>query len=90
MWRWGGECRELSRNALSGSVPTELGQLNALTELYVRTASPRPTRGIQMWGVPIRLAEWTSRSMDVEWWRVFALWEQVVMCVEVLSVAVGW
>jgi len=28
--------------------------------------------------------------MDVEWWRVFALWEQVVMCVEVLSVAMGW
>ena len=38
-----------------------------------------------MWGVPIRLAERAGRFMDVEWWRVFALRVQVVMCVEVLS-----
>ena len=51
---------------------------------------PRPTRGIEMWDVPFWLAERTSRFMDAEWWRVFALWVQVVMCVEVLSVAMGW
>ena len=38
-----------------------------------------------MWGVPIRLAVRAGRFMDVEWWRVFALRVQVVMCVEVLS-----
>ena len=43
-----------------------------------------------MWGVPIRLAERTSRVMDVKWWRVFACEVQVVMYVEVLSVAMGW
>ena len=52
MWRWGGECRDLFLNALSGSVPSELGNLNVLTLLYVHTALNRPTRVIEMWGVP--------------------------------------
>ena len=55
-------------------MPTELGELTALRFLYVHTVPSRPTRVIEMWGVPIWLAERTSRFMDVEWWRVFALW----------------
>jgi len=72
-WRWGSECRFLNNNALIGPVPSELGLLNELRNLYVQTALNRPTRGVQMWGVPIRLAERTSRSIDIEWWRVPAL-----------------
>ena len=30
MWRWGGGCRFLDNNALSGSVPSDLGELTAL------------------------------------------------------------
>ena len=51
MWRWGGECRDLFFNSLSGSVPSELGELTLLEFLYVHTALNRPTRVIEMWGV---------------------------------------
>ena len=84
MWRWGGEYRGLRFNSLSGPV---LGQLTALQLLYVHTALPAPPEGYRCGVCPFGL---TSRFMDVEWWRVFALGEQVVMCVEVLSVAMGW
>ena len=33
-------CRSLDRNALTGSVPSEMGELNELIILYVQTASP--------------------------------------------------
>ena len=42
MWRWGGECRDLGDNALSGPLPSELNppNLNQLQVLYVHTAPP--------------------------------------------------
>ena len=42
MWRWGGECRDLGFNELTGTVPSELGELTALQSLYVHTALPVP------------------------------------------------
>ena len=41
MWRWGGECRRLDRNDLSGPLPSEFtNNLPQLQDLYVHTAPP--------------------------------------------------
>ena len=45
MWRWGGERRDLGDNAITGPVPSELGELTALEFLYVHTALPTPPDG---------------------------------------------
>ena len=45
MWRWGGECRDLSNNALSGPLPSELNppNLSLLQFLCVHIA---PSEGL--------------------------------------------
>ena len=55
MWRWGGECRNLQSNALSGSVPSELGNLGQLQGLYVHTALPAPLEGYRCGVCPFGL-----------------------------------
>jgi hypothetical protein len=40
---WGGVCRELSNNKLTGTLPTEIGQLTLLTDLCVHRPSREQT-----------------------------------------------